>query len=151
MRYFISDLHFYHEALNKRMDKRGFDSALDMNEYMIDRWNSRVRNKKDEVVILGDFSMSFDGKQVNDILNRLNGRKILVKGNHDRYLKDKDFDSSLFEEIVDYREYSDNKRKVICCHYPVFCYNRQYSLDEEGNPRSYMLYGHVHNTYDEYF
>ena len=57
MRYFISDLHFYHEALNKRMDKRGFISVEDMNEYMIDRWNSRVRNKKDEVVILGDFSV----------------------------------------------------------------------------------------------
>ena len=57
MRYFIFDLHFYHEALNKRMDKRGFISVKEMNEYMIDRWNSRVRNKKDEVVILGDFSV----------------------------------------------------------------------------------------------
>lgn len=56
MRYFISDLHFYHEALNKRMDKRGFISVEDMNEYMIDRWNSRVRNKKDEVVITGNIA-----------------------------------------------------------------------------------------------
>ena len=150
MRYFISDLHFYHEALNKRMDKRGFISAEDMNEYMIDRWNSRVRNKKDEVVILGDFSLSHVASETSAVLNRLNGRKILVRGNHDRYLSDTGFDSSLFEEIVDYREYSDNKRKVICCHYPIVCYNRQYSLDEGGNPRSYMLYGHVHNTYDEY-
>jgi hypothetical protein len=29
------------------------------------------------------------------------------------------------------------------------CYNGQYRTDEEGNPKRYMLYGHVHNTYDE--
>lgn len=57
MRYFISDLHFYHEALNSRMDHRGFDSVEAMNEYMIEKWNLKVRNKKDEVVILGDFSI----------------------------------------------------------------------------------------------
>ena len=34
-------------------------------------------------------------------------------------------------------------------HYPVFCYNGQYRLDALGNPKSYMLYGHVHNSYDE--
>lgn len=56
MRYFISDLHFYHEARNKRMDKRSFIRVEDMNEYMIDRWNSRVRNKKDEVVITGNIA-----------------------------------------------------------------------------------------------
>lgn len=37
MRFFISDLHFYHEALNKRMDNRGFDSVEAMNEYLIKR------------------------------------------------------------------------------------------------------------------
>ncbi len=149
MRYFISDLHFHHEALNSRMDHRGFNSVEAMNEYMIEKWNLKVRNKKDEVVILGDFSMSFKGEDVNGLLNRLNGKKILIRGNHDRYLKDKGFDKSLFEEISDYREYNDNKRKVICSHYPIFCYNGQYRLDENG-PRAYMLYGHVHNTYDEY-
>ena len=68
--------------------------------------------------------LSYVASETSAILNRLNGRKILVRGNHDRYLRDRDFDSSLFEEIVDYREYSDNKRKVICCHYPIVCYNR---------------------------
>ena len=34
------------------MDKRGFADTEAMNEYMIERWNSRVK-KKDEVVILG--------------------------------------------------------------------------------------------------
>ena len=55
MRYYISDLHFFHGNLNKRMDNRGFDTVEEMNEYMIKQWNSKVR-KNDEVVILGDFS-----------------------------------------------------------------------------------------------
>ena len=46
MRFFISDLHFFHGALNTRMDNR-FDCVETMNEYMIKRWNFRVRNKKD--------------------------------------------------------------------------------------------------------
>lgn len=46
MRYFISDLHFHHEALNSRMDHRGFDSVEAMNEYMIEKWNLKVKNKK---------------------------------------------------------------------------------------------------------
>ena len=29
------------------------------------------------------------------------------------------------------------------------CYNGQYRLDEAGNPKTYMLYGHVHNSRDE--
>ena len=56
MRYYISDLHFYHHALNHHMDCRGFRDEQDMNEYMIRQWNSRVR-KNDEVVVLGDLSM----------------------------------------------------------------------------------------------
>ena len=56
MRYYISDLHFFHESLNTQMDCRGFKDAAQMNAYMIKQWNSRVR-PKDEVVILGDFSV----------------------------------------------------------------------------------------------
>ena len=51
--------------------------------------------------------------------------------------------------IEPYKELNDNKRKIILSHYPVFCYDGQYRVDEQGEPKSYMLYGHVHNTYDE--
>ena len=53
MRYYISDLHFYHANMNTQMDQRGFASLEEMNEYMIEQWNQKVR-KNDEVVILGD-------------------------------------------------------------------------------------------------
>lgn len=147
MRYYISDLHFYHESLLTKMDCRGFPSCEVMHEYMIRRWNEKVRSQ-DEVVILGDVSMA-RGKATSDILERLNGRLYLIVGNHDNYLQDRRFDASRFEWIKPYEELHDNKRKIVLSHYPVFCYHGQYRLDREGNPRTYMLYGHVHNTQDE--
>ncbi|MBQ1736287.1 MAG: metallophosphoesterase [Lachnospiraceae bacterium] len=147
MRYYISDLHFYHANMNTQMDQRGFASFEEMNEYMIEQWNQKVR-KNDEVVILGDFSIA-KGEKTNELLQRLKGKKYLIVGNHDRFLNDKTFDRSLFKRIELYMELNDNKRKVILSHYPVFCYNGQYRLNDQGEPKVYMLYGHVHNTYDE--
>ena len=48
-----------------------------------------------------------------------------------------------------YEELSDNKRKVILCHYPIMFYNGQYRLDKDGNPKTYMLHGHVHDSMDQ--
>ena len=146
-RYYIADLHFFHDALNTRMDKRGFSSGEEMNEYMIGKWNDRVR-KKDEVVILGDFSLG-KADETMELLKRLSGKKMLIEGNHEKYLKEKSFDKSLFEWIKSYAELHDNNRKIIMSHYPVFCYNGQYRKSTSGNPRTYMFYGHVHDTMDE--
>lgn len=148
MRYYISDLHFFHANMNEHMDKRGFASAEAMNEYMIDKWNSRVHNN-DEVVILGDLSLGSVG-ETNELLTRLRGKLYLIEGNHDRFLHKKEFDAGRFVWIKPYAELHDNNRKVILSHYPIFCYNGQYQLDKKGNPRTYMLYGHVHDSYDEY-
>ena len=147
MRYYISDCHFYHEKLLERMDKRGFSSVEEMNQYMIDKWNNKVR-KNDEVVILGDLSW---GKleQTKELLSKLNGTLFMVRGNHDHFLDKTDFDKSRFVWIRDYAEIYDNKRKVILCHYPIMCYNGQYRLDKKGCPKTYMLYGHVHDTFDQ--
>ena len=147
MRYYISDLHFYHANMNTQMDQRGFASFEEMNEYMIEQWNQKVR-KNDEVVILGDFSIA-KGEKTNELLQRLKGKKYLIVGNHDRFLNDKTFDRNLFKWIEPYMELNDNKRKVILSHYPVFCYNGQYRLNDQREPKVYMLYGHVHNTFDE--
>lgn len=147
MRYYISDQHFFHESMNVRMDKRGFASVEEMNAYMIKQWNARV-NRNDEVVILGDLSVG-KADETMEILSKLKGRKYLVIGNHDKFLSDKMFDRSLFIKIAPYLELNDNNRKVVLSHYPVFCYNGQYRLDDEGNGRVYMLHGHVHDTYDQ--
>lgn len=147
MRYYIADPHYFHKGLIDRMDKRRFSSVEEMNEHMVTMSNSRVR-KNDELVILGDLSVG-KWKETETILRQLNGRKHLIIGNHDKFLKDKDFDPSYFESIRPYAEMNDNKRKVILCHYPILCYNGQYRKMEDGTTKTYMLHGHVHNTLDQ--
>ena len=53
------------------------------------------------------------------------------------------FTSNRFREVVPYKEISDDGRKVILSHYPIMFYNGQFRKD------TYMLYGHVHNSFDE--
>ncbi len=76
MRYYIADCHFGHDKV-RILDNRKFDSVEQMDEEMIAIWNRTVRKKKDEVVILGDFSVG-KGEAANALLKRLNGRKYLV-------------------------------------------------------------------------
>lgn len=148
MRYYISDCHFYHRNLLTSMDMRPFSSVEEMNETMIEKWNRKVR-KNDDVVILGDLSLA-KGKETNAVVSRLNGHLFLIRGNHDdKYLCDPDFDISRFGWVRDYTELHDNKKKICLMHYPVFCYNKQNALNTEGKPTSFMLYGHIHNTYDQ--
>ena len=98
MRYYIADTHFFHRSLNEKMDQRGFEDIEQMNEYMIDQWNSKVR-KNDEVVVLGDFSWG-NASQTTEILDELKGKIYLIRGNHDRFLDDKNFDASRFVWIM---------------------------------------------------
>lgn len=147
MRYYIADLHFYHENLNTKMDCRGFANVDEMNEYMIEKWNRKVRTC-DEVVIIGDLSWG-DVKQTNELLDRLHGKLYLITGNHDRFVNYRGFRAERFKWIKPYEELSDNKRKVVLCHYPIMCYNGQYRLDKDGKPKTFMLYGHVHDTRDQ--
>lgn len=134
-RKFYAILHFgssfFHESLNTQMDCRGFKDVAQMNAYMIKQWNSRVRTR-DEVVILGDFSVG-KAEQTNEILNQLNGRLYMIKGNHDRYLKESEFNKERFVWIKPYAEMHDNRRKVVLSHYPIFCYNGQYRRNKKAN------------------
>lgn len=129
------------------MDRRGFASVEEMNEYMIAKWNKKVR-KNDDVVIIGDLSWG-NVQETDALLQRLKGKLYLVCGNHDRFVNDKKMNPDRFKWIKHYAELSDNRRKVVLCHYPIMCYNGQYRVDEKGEPKAYMLYGHVHDTQDE--
>ncbi len=94
MRYYIADPHFFHGNLNTKMDRRGFAGVEEMNAYMLQRWNEKVR-KNDEVVILGDLSWG-KAEETNELLGKLNGRLYLIQGNHDRFLKNMDYNVSRF-------------------------------------------------------
>ena len=74
---FIADLHFGH--VNMAV-KRGFAAVEEHDEYIISQWNSVVK-KQDLTWILGDVTM--ESANSYPLLDRLNGRKKVVLGNHD--------------------------------------------------------------------
>ena len=144
---YISDSHFYHDNLCRNLDHRGFTDFEEMNAFMIRQWNDKV-NPKDDVYILGDFAFG-KGEVAEKIIRQLKGKLHLIIGNHDRFLNDRQFERSLFRSIEHYSEIKDSGRTVILSHYQVFCYKGQYRKNGSGEPLTYMLYGHVHNTHDE--
>ena len=160
MKLYISDQHFFHENANLSLDKRGFKNVLEMNSYMIEKWNSKVLGG-DQIIVLGDMfllnknplqeqSAENQSKKINYVLNRLKGKICLVKGNHDNsWLNLEGVNLNRFEWIKDYAELKDGENLVVLSHYPIFCYNHQYLLNKDGSARTFMLYGHVHNTHDE--
>lgn len=102
-----------------------------MDEILIENWNKRIK-PTDTVYHLGDFSWH-PYEQSKDIFARLNGRKILIIGNHDHsYIKDLNWEFS-----GNYSENKWNKKSFVLMHYPI----------EEWNGRfrgSYHMFGHVH-------
>lgn len=92
MIYFASDLHLRHRGIIE-MQNRPFENVPEMNQALIRNYNAVV-HKNDTVYILGDISYHLPLDRANELLSKLNGKKILVKGNYD-----KNYDSVLFEEI----------------------------------------------------
>jgi len=120
-----------------------------MNQAIIDRWNTKVKGG-DQIIVLGDMFWSKDANEVNSILNKLSGKICLVEGNHDKtWLNKEGINMNRFEWVKPYAQLNDGKNIVIASHYPTFCYDHQYLKNEDGSDRTYMLYGHVHNTHDE--
>ena len=76
-----SDSHYGHVNIIKYC-KRPFYNIQEMNYAMESIWNELVE-PNDIVFHLGDFSLAGPDK-VGHILERLNGKKILIAGNHDR-------------------------------------------------------------------
>lgn len=85
--FFISDHHFGHANILTFKNSDGtplreFDDVDHMNEIMIQRHNSVV-HPGDKVYFLGDVVMSKKTSALQ-VLARLNGEKVLIKGNHDQ-------------------------------------------------------------------
>ena len=75
---FISDLHFGHTSM---AIKRGFKFVANHDNYIVNQWN-KVVSKKDTVWILGDITM--EKSTPYTLLDKLNGYKKVVLGNHDQ-------------------------------------------------------------------
>jgi calcineurin-like phosphoesterase family protein len=83
--FLVSDTHFGHAGVCKFMQDDGvtklrpWDNADEMDEEMVRRWNETVR-PNDKVYHLGDVVIN---RKALKTLYRLNGDKVLIKGNHD--------------------------------------------------------------------
>ena len=135
MVFYISDPHFGHANII-RLCGRPFNDVDEMDRVLISNWNSRVSNG-DDVFILGDLAFRNE-KPVEFYLDRLNGKKHLIVGNHDRSWM-KEFENNGYFENIDNLLYSvDNGRQVTLCHYPMVSWPHE--------RKSYMIFGHIHNT-----
>lgn len=148
MNYYISDLHLFHKNVTragKNFDDRPFDNLEEMHSTVKDKWNAKVTNG-DTVYILGDLAMRGTQEDLIAFVSTLKGHKVMVKGNHDD-IKDLRY-KQLFDEICDYKEISDTldgkNVKLVLCHYPILMWKNQHR-------GSILLYGHVHNSIEEYY
>ena len=96
---------------------------------MIERWNSVVK-PGDKVYHLGDVSIKY-GHDLGRVMTRLNGKKRLIRGNHDIY-PTKTY-LQYFDEIYGVRVLAD----MILSHIPL----ARDSITERFNVN---VHGHLH-------
>jgi len=128
--FFLSDHHFGHTNII-RLTKRPFKNVTEMNRYMIDKHNSVV-GKNDRVIFGGDFSLCGLSYTIH-IFNQLNGKKYIVKGNHDGLNRLRRI--GFIDVFKDYW-YEDG---ILVCHYP-----RKDVPQDLYNECKIFLYGHIH-------
>ena len=130
--FLVSDTHFGHAGVCRFTRRDGitklrpWDSAEEMDEEMVRRWNDRV-GPNDKVYHLGDVVMS---RKSLAIMDRLNGDKVLIRGNHDIF-PDEDY-RKYFRELRAYHVMNG----MILSHIPI----HSESLGRFG----VNIHGHTH-------
>ena len=132
MDYFISDLHLFHDDVI-RYENRPFDNVEHMHIEIIKRHNSVV-HQHDTVFVMGD--VSFGNKEKTEsIIKQLNGKLILIKGNHDRNRSNTWFYDVGFNHVSEwpiiYKDF------FILSHEPMYV---------NENMPYVNIHGHLHKT-----
>lgn len=151
MTYFTSDTHFYHKNIIKYCS-RPWKTTHEMNEGLITLWNQIVK-PEDTVYILGDFSFHNSNERIKQLTNRLNGNKILIKGNHDNKIKETNYKELGFVNLLNSEKiYLEDGTQINISHYPYKnegdhtkierFYDKR--LSDDGN---WLLCGHVHTSW----
>ena len=131
--FFTSDTHFGHTSILRHCN-RPFGDIEEMNQTLIENWN-RVVGKNDLVSHLGDFA--FGGAEVwNRFLDHLNGRIVLVVGNHDIY--------HLRSEMLERFEHVAFELYVIIDNQPIFLNHHPFLSYGDSHGHVWQLFGHVH-------
>lgn len=129
--FIVSDTHFGHAGVCRFLRDDGtklrpWDSPEEMDEELVKRWNETVR-PNDKVYHLGDVVIN---RKALKTLQRLNGDKVLIKGNHDIFRLE-DY-TPYFRDIRGYHVMNN----VIFSHIPVH-------PDSKGRFRA-NVHGHLH-------
>ena len=130
--FLVSDTHFGHAGVCRFVRDDGvtklrpWDTADEMDEFMVRAWNERVR-PNDKVYHLGDVVIN---RKALGIMRRLNGDKVLIRGNHDIF-KDTDYREH-FRELRAYHVMNG----MILSHIPI----HSESLGRFG----VNIHGHLH-------
>ena len=130
--FLVSDTHFGHKGVchftrNDGVTKlRPWDNAEEMDEFMVAAWNERVR-PNDKVYHLGDVVIN---RRALSIMSRLNGDKVLIRGNHDIF-RDDEY-RKYFRELRAYHVMNG----MILSHIPI----HEESLGRFG----VNIHGHLH-------
>lgn len=131
--FLVSDTHFGHAGVCRFLREDGtklrpWDSPEEMDEAMVKMWNETVR-PNDKVYHLGDVVIN---RKALSILHRLNGDKILIRGNHDIF-KLEDY-TQHFRDIRGYHIMNN----YILSHIPVH-------TDSKGRFAG-NIHGHTHSN-----
>jgi len=130
--FLVSDTHFGHAGVchftrNDGVTKlRPWDSPEEMDEAMVKAWNETV-GPKDKVYHLGDVVIN---RKAMSIMHRLNGDKVLIRGNHDIF-RDEEYRLH-FRELRAYHVMNG----MIMSHIPI----HEESLGRFG----VNIHGHTH-------
>lgn len=127
----VSDTHFGHAGVCRFLREDGtklrpWDDPAEMDEFMVRAWNERVR-PNDKVYHLGDVVIN---RRAMSTLARLNGDKVLIRGNHDIF-RDTEY-TQYFRELRAYHVMNG----MILSHIPV----HEASLGRFG----VNIHGHLH-------
>lgn len=150
MIFVTSDLHFNHdrEFIYK---PRGFESVQEMNEGIIERWNTVVHDD-DIVYLLGDVCLGGGTPEMlntnRKLIERLNGKIHIIAGNHDTdsrivmYNTCTNIIDVKWADVLHYKKYH-----FYLSHYPALTANLQ---KESLKQCTCNLYGHTHQN-DNFF
>ena len=133
--FMTSDSHLGHFNICKYCH-RPFTSRSEMDQTLIKNWNEVV--PEDGIVVhCGDFMLPHneDIKEYNKYLYQLNGRILLLRGNHDRASLDWENDKLI--AVRDNAIIQVEGIKIYAQHYPCAAFNGDYHI-----------YGHVHTLSD---